>query len=108
MQYAVGDQVFSSLGASVGHFCRAIAVPLLGVNPLDPSNLAWEQIMWPARLEGALAMGIWADWLRFDGQTDRSSRAELMLRGPSGELDRLLDVLVKQQGQFSPTWVNSR
>jgi len=100
--YEVGNQVYYE-AAGVGHFYNALS-DNTGAQP-DTEAEDWEQVRWPKKFESAIALGLYADWLRLDGQTEKSERAE----GKAfDEETRLLEVLVRQQKQYARTTVQTR
>jgi hypothetical protein len=71
----------------------------------EQTNSKWSPIRWPKRFELALSYGVYADWLRLDGQFDKAASAE---RALEEETERILAVLLKQQRQGGQTRVNTR
>jgi len=100
--YAEGVQTYFE-SARIGHFYNALTSSAAAQPDVTPA--AWEQVLWPQKFETALALGVYADWLRLDGQEDKATQAEGRLYA---EEERLLSILVKQQRQYSRTRVQTR
>lgn len=100
--YAAGEICYFEANRT-GHYYTALS-STLGEQP-SVSPDAWQQVIYPAAWESALAFGLHADWLRFDGLDEKAERAEGRY---FREEERLLEILVRQQRQFARTRVISR
>lgn len=72
--YAVGDQVYYQ-GAASGDFYDAVEATSAGESP-ESAIEKWSLVELPAYFHGFLSRGIYADWLRSDGQGDKADMQE--------------------------------
>lgn len=73
-EYAIGDQVYFQ-GAASGDFYDASEATSAGESP-DSQPGKWALVELPSYFHGFLSRGIYADWLRSDGQGDKADTQE--------------------------------
>lgn len=101
--YAVGAQVYWQSG-TVGDFYTVKTATVPGETPAT-SALKFTKIEIPRLFAQYLIAAVSADWLRWDGQVEKSSDQEA---AAATELDRLHDNFVRQQKQQHKLPVRTR
>ena len=91
---AVGDQVYYN-----NHFWEAKTIRPAGDHQPDSSDTTnWKKILIPKKFENYLTRGIYADYLRANGQPDIAAIED---RNSEGMLVMECDKVYRQQGQIS-------